>query len=72
MAASSVADLSGGRFILGLGSSRKVKVEPEHGVAYGKPLTGARETVAIVRALMSDGRVRFDGERIRIETFDLW
>ena len=72
MAASSVADLSGGRFIFGLGSSHKVQVEPEHGVAYGKPLTRTRETVAIVRALLREGHVRFVGETIRIENFDLW
>src|SRR5262249_16319874 len=72
MAASSVADLSGGRFILGLGSSHKVQVEPEHGVAYLKPLTRTRETLAIVRALLCDGRVRFAGETIRIENLDLW
>ena len=65
-------DLSGGRFILGLGSSHKVQVEPEHGVAYGKPLSRTRETVAIVRALIRDSRVRFDGETVRIENFDLW
>jgi alkanesulfonate monooxygenase SsuD/methylene tetrahydromethanopterin reductase-like flavin-dependent oxidoreductase (luciferase family) len=64
MAASSVADLSGGRFILGLGSSHRVQVEPEHGVAYGKPLARTRETVAIVRALIRDGRVHFDGEPV--------
>ena len=72
MAASSVADLSGGRFILGLGSSHKAQVGPEHGVAYTKPLTRTRETVAIVRALIRDGHVRFEGETIRIENFDLW
>jgi len=72
MAASSVADLSGGRFVLGLGSSHKAQVEPEHGVAYGKPLARARETVAVVRALIRDGRVRFEGETVRIENFDLW
>jgi probable F420-dependent oxidoreductase len=72
MAASSVADLSGGRFILGLGSSHKVQVEPEHGIAYGNPLGRTRETVAIVRALIRDGRVSFDGETVRIENFDLW
>src|SRR3954449_3497925 len=72
MAASSVADLSGGRFILGLGSSHKVQVEPEHGVAYGKPLTRTRETVAIVRELIHEGRVRFEGQTIRIENFELW
>ena len=63
MAASTIADISSGRFILGLGSSHKVQVEPEHGVAYGKPLTRTRETVAIVREL---------GETIRIQNFELW
>lgn len=72
MAASTIADLSGGRFILGLGSSHKAQVEPEHGVVYSKPLTRTRETVAIVRALTRDGRVSFAGETIRIENFDLW
>jgi probable F420-dependent oxidoreductase len=72
MAASTIADLSGGRFILGLGSSHKAQVEPEHGVAYGKPLTRTRETVAIVRELIREGRVSFQGETIRIENFDLW
>jgi probable F420-dependent oxidoreductase len=72
MAASTIADLSGGRFILGLGSSHKAQVEPEHGVAYSKPLTRTRETVAIVRELIREGRVSFKGETIRIENFDLW
>ena len=72
MAASSVADLSGGRFILGLGSSHKAQVGPEHGVSYSKPLTRTRETVAIVRELIREGRVSFQGETIRIENFDLW
>src|SRR3954447_18171011 len=72
MAASSVAELSGGRFILGLGSSHKAQVGPEHGVVYTKPLTRTRETEAIVRALIHDGRVQHDGETMRIENFDLW
>jgi len=72
MAASSVADLCNGRFILGLGSSHKAQVGPEHGVEYSKPLTRTRETVAIVRTLLREGQVRFAGETIRIENFDLW
>jgi 5,10-methylenetetrahydromethanopterin reductase len=72
MAASTVADLSGGRFILGLGSSHKAQVEPEHSVVYSKPLTRTRETVAIVRELFKSGRVHFEGQTIRIENFDLW
>jgi alkanesulfonate monooxygenase SsuD/methylene tetrahydromethanopterin reductase-like flavin-dependent oxidoreductase (luciferase family) len=57
MAASTVADLSGGRFILGLGSSHKAQVGPEHGATYARPLTRTRETVAIVRELLRSGRV---------------
>jgi probable F420-dependent oxidoreductase len=72
MAASTVADLSGGRFILGLGSSHKAQVEPEHGMVYTKPLTRTRETVAIVRDLIRDGRVNFKGDTVRIDNFDLW
>ena len=64
--------LSEGRFILGLGSSHKVQVEPEHGVTYSKPLTRTRETVAIIRDLLRDGSVEFEGETVRIEKFDLW
>jgi len=72
MAASSVAELSGGRFILGLGSSHKAQVGPEHGVEYTKPLTRTRETVAFVRALIRDGQARAQGQTVRIDNFDLW
>ena len=58
MAAASVDDLSGGRFILGTGSRHKVEVVPEHGVPCGKPLTKTRETVEVVRALLRDGAVQ--------------
>ena len=72
MAAATVDDLSGGRFILGLGSSHKVQVEPEHGMAFGKPIQRVRETVEIVRHLLSEGSVSCDGETVTIEKFDLW
>src|SRR5215471_17093724 len=72
MAAATVDDVSGGRFILGIGSSHKVQVEAEHGVAYTKPLTRTRETVAVVRTLLRDGRVDYRGETICIDGFDLW
>ena len=72
MAAATLDDLSGGRFILGLGSSHKVQVEPEHGVVYAKPITRTRETVAFIRALLAEGVASFDGETIRIENFDVW
>ena len=72
MAAATVDEISGGRFILGLGSSHKVQVEPEHGVAYGKPLTRVRESVAIIRQLLAEGVVSYQGDTVTIENFDLW
>ena len=72
MAAATVDAISGGRFILGVGSSHRVQVEPENGVGYSKPLTRVRETVSIIRALLHDGRVSHLGETISIERFDLW
>ena len=72
MSAATVDQLSGGRFVLGLGSSHKVQVEPEHGVAYGKPITRTRETIELIRALLRDGEAHYLGETVRIEQFDLW
>jgi 5,10-methylenetetrahydromethanopterin reductase len=72
MAAATVDAISGGRFILGVGSSHRVQIEPEHGVPYAKPLTRVQESVAIIRALLHDGRVSYAGDTVRIEGFDLW
>ena len=72
MAAATVDDISKGRFILGLGSSHKVQVVPEHGVEYTKPITRLRESVTIIRDLLQNGQASFDGETVKIENFDLW
>src|SRR5713101_3981943 len=72
MAAATLDHLSAGRFILGVGSSHKVQVEGEHGVPYGKPLTRVRESVAVIRELLRDGRVRYQGDTVSIDGFDLW
>ena len=72
MSAAVIDQLSGGRFVLGLGSSHKVQVEPEHGVPYAKPVTRVRETAEVVRRLLRDGRVSFQGETVTIENYELW
>ena len=72
MAAATVDALSGGRFILGLGSSHKVQVEGEHGVLYARPLSRVRESVAAIRELLRDGSVHYAGETLKIDSFDLW
>jgi probable F420-dependent oxidoreductase len=72
MAAATVDQLAGGRFILGLGGSHRVQVEPEHGIPFVQPTARVRDTIAIVRALLRDGLVSHRGEVITIERFDLW
>jgi probable F420-dependent oxidoreductase len=72
MAAATVDHLSRGRFILGLGSSHRVQVEPEHGIPFVQPTARLRDTIAIVRALLRDGVVSHRGETVTIERFDLW
>jgi alkanesulfonate monooxygenase SsuD/methylene tetrahydromethanopterin reductase-like flavin-dependent oxidoreductase (luciferase family) len=72
MAAACLDQFSGGRFVLGLGSSHKVQVEAEHGIHYSDPVTRVRETVEVIRMLLRDGSVSYRGKTITIEKFDLW
>jgi alkanesulfonate monooxygenase SsuD/methylene tetrahydromethanopterin reductase-like flavin-dependent oxidoreductase (luciferase family) len=72
MAAATLDELSHHRFVLGLGSSHKVQVEPEHGLVYEKPIQRMRETIAFVRELLHHGEASIDGEVLQIERFDLW
>ncbi|SUZ75656.1 uncharacterized protein METZ01_LOCUS28510 [marine metagenome] len=72
MAAASVDYFSNGRFILGVGSSHKVQVEPEHGLEFTRPVQRLRECVDIIRAILKDSDVNYHGEIYDIERFDLW
>lgn len=72
MAAASVDYFSHGRFILGLGSSHKVQVEPEHGLTFSEPLQRLREYVDVIRRLLRDGNVAYRGRILNIDRFDLW
>jgi F420-dependent oxidoreductase-like protein len=63
MTAMSLSQLSGNRFLVGLGASGPQVVEGWHGVAYGKPITRLREYISIMRLIMErKGPVEFDGE----------
>ncbi|MBV1877801.1 MAG: LLM class F420-dependent oxidoreductase [Pseudomonadales bacterium] len=53
MTAMTLNQLSGGRFILGLGASGPQVVEGWHGVAYGRPVTRIKEYVSIVKQIMA-------------------
>ncbi len=62
MTAMSLNQLSGGRFIVGLGASGPQVVEGWHGVPYGKPVTRTKEYIEIMRKIMSrEGPVEYNG-----------
>lgn len=47
--------ISGGRVVLGLGSSAERQIEGSFGSAYGKPLAHMREIVGQIRAIVAEG-----------------
>ena len=66
MTAATLDLMSGGRFILGLGTSGPQVVEGWHGQPWGKPLVKTREYVEIVRAALRRDVVEHHGEHYRI------
>jgi F420-dependent oxidoreductase-like protein len=64
MTAATIDQLSGGRFLLGLGTSGPQVSEGWHGVRFGKQLQRTREYVAVVRMALARKRVEFHGETI--------
>ena len=62
MTALTLHDLTGGRFVLGLGASGPQVVEGLHGVRYKMPLTRLRETVDICRMIFAGEKVKYDGK----------
>jgi len=59
--AMTLAHLSGGRFLLGLGVSGPQVMEGLHGIPFGHPLGRMRETVEIVRRTFTGERVTYAG-----------
>ena len=64
--AMTLAHLSGGRFLLGLGVSGPQVMEGLHGVGFAHPLARMRETVQIVRTVFAGEKVEFSGRQYRI------
>ncbi|HBZ69473.1 MAG TPA: LLM class F420-dependent oxidoreductase [Deltaproteobacteria bacterium] len=67
MTAMTLDQLSGGRFLLGLGPSGPQVVEGWHGVPYGKPLTRTREYITIIRQILArEEPLEFHGSEYEI------
>lgn len=61
-----LSNLSQGRFLLGLGPSGPQVMEGLHGVRFARPLARVRETVEIVRQVLTGGRIVHSGAEYRI------
>jgi F420-dependent oxidoreductase-like protein len=70
MTAATLDLLSGGRFLLGLGTSGPQVVEGWHGEAWGKPLLKTREYVEIVRSVLRRELLEHHGEHYDIPYSD--
>jgi F420-dependent oxidoreductase-like protein len=66
MTAATLDLLSGGRFLLGLGTSGPGVAEGWHGQEFGRPLERTREYVAIVRAALRRETLEHHGEHYEI------
>ena len=62
MSAMSLQQLSGGRFLLGIGASGPQVMEGFHGVPFGRPVQRTRETIEILRMVTAGERLVYDGE----------
>ncbi|GAB2669767.1 LLM class flavin-dependent oxidoreductase [Saccharopolyspora gloriosae] len=61
-----LANLSGGRFLLGLGASGPQVIEGLHGVPFARPRSRTRETVQIVRAALGGEKIAHSGREFTI------
>ena len=67
MTAMTLAQLSGNRFIIGVGASGPQVVEGWHGVRYGRPVTRLREYIQVLRAIFArEAPLAFEGKEYQI------
>ncbi|MCW5889683.1 MAG: TIGR03564 family F420-dependent LLM class oxidoreductase [bacterium] len=62
----SAAAAARGRFTLGIGLSHQMVIDTMLGMSWDKPYTHCREYLAVLRPLLHEGRVDFDGTQYRV------
>lgn len=59
-----VDSVAPGRLKLGVGPSHQVAIEPTFGIPFERPLEHLREYLTILKALLYEGKVQFEGKRL--------
>ena len=62
MSALALQKMSGGRFVLGIGTSGPQVMEGWHGVRFDRPVTRTSETIDIIHTIASGERLSYDGK----------
>ncbi|MGH2736639.1 MAG: LLM class flavin-dependent oxidoreductase, partial [Actinomycetota bacterium] len=71
MSAATMQNLTGGRFVLGLGTSSDIIVQNWMGTTFEKPLTRLRESVEVLRELLAGKKLSLDGRTFSLKDFRL-
>ncbi len=67
MTAATLDELSGGRVVLGLGTSGARVIEHWHGEKFSKPIQRTREYVEIINMMVSGEKVFYEGEIFKLQ-----
>ncbi|MGB4863680.1 MAG: LLM class flavin-dependent oxidoreductase [Tepidiformaceae bacterium] len=67
MTAATLDELSGGRVILGLGTSGDRVIEHWHGEKFSKPIQRTREYIEIINMMVSGEKVFYDGQIFKLQ-----
>jgi len=71
MSAATVNELSGGRMILGIGTSLPLWIEQQMKIPMGKPLVSMRESVQIIRKTLTGDSVSYEGNVFKVRNIKL-
>jgi len=71
MSAATLDVLSGGRMIIGLGTSSSAIVEDWHGIKFSQPVARMREYVEVIRLVLSEKKCNYDGNFFHLRNFAL-
>lgn len=69
--AATLQEATDGRFRLGVGPSGPIVIENWHGMEFGNPLRRTRETIDIVKQVLTGEPVQYDGEYFDLDGFRL-
>ncbi|MEE9284471.1 MAG: LLM class flavin-dependent oxidoreductase [Dehalococcoidia bacterium] len=67
-----MSELSGGRFVLGLGAGHEASVQRSQGQRFTRPATRMEDYIRIIKTLLREGRTSYQGQEVSVEEFRLF